>query len=220
MNKKKVISLLIAGTVATGIIGGTLAWFTSQDNVTNTFSTGSYNDDSDSGLDIYENFKKAENVTPGTETTKVVQVKNEASYSQYIRVKLTPQWTTDAAKEADPDADLLILNFGNNLGDAEGKWIDGGDGYYYYLGVVDSNKFTNKLLDSVTLSPQAGNEFLKAAYTVRVDAESIQSSNNAIDSWKTSTNSSVIDKVKTFTQPGGNDTPVSGATKTAPNEVR
>ena len=68
MNKKKVSALLIAGILSIGAIGGTLAWFTSQDSVTNAFQTGSTDNpgDTNSGIDIKEEFNEndAGNMTP------------------------------------------------------------------------------------------------------------------------------------------------------------
>lgn len=96
MNKKKVSALLIAGVLSIGAIGGTLAWFTSQDSVTNAFQTGDTNKpgNSDSGIDIEEKFDKedAGNVTPGDSVTKEVKVTNTASYKQLIRAKIQKVW--------------------------------------------------------------------------------------------------------------------------------
>ncbi len=47
MSKKKIIGLCIAGVLAVGSIGGSLAWFTSSDSVTNPFSTASTDNPSD-----------------------------------------------------------------------------------------------------------------------------------------------------------------------------
>lgn len=96
MNKKKVSALLIAGILSIGAIGGTLAWFTSQDSVTNAFQTGSTDNpgDTNSGIDIKEEFNEndAGNLTPGDEVNKKVSVTNTASYNQLIRVKIEKVW--------------------------------------------------------------------------------------------------------------------------------
>lgn len=96
MNKKKVSALLIAGILSIGAIGGTLAWFTSQDSVTNAFQTGSTNNpgNTDGGIKIDEDFEKsdAENMTPGDKVKKEVSVTNTASYNQLIRAKIEKVW--------------------------------------------------------------------------------------------------------------------------------
>ena len=100
MNKKfKYTSLVAAGAVTLGLVGGTLAWFTSQDEVTNHFSTvGNNQDDGDSSIKIAEEFdkEKAEDITPGTNVDKVVQVKNVDNYEQFIKVSITVEGTNPA----------------------------------------------------------------------------------------------------------------------------
>lgn len=188
MSKKKIVSLLVAGALATGIVGGTLAWFTSSDNVTNKFTTGAQNIDGkeNNGLDIFEKFtpEEAKNLTPGTTVTKKVQVRNEASYSQFIRVKLTPVWTApDTLVDKSDNLDLNLNTDAITTTPTEGKWYLASDGYYYFVGIVDSNKFTPLILDSVTLNKLADNAYEGGAFDVEVESDSIQSDNEAYKDW-------------------------------------
>lgn len=194
MSKKKIIGLCIAGVLAVGSIGGSLAWFTSSDSVTNPFTTASTDNPSDpnSGIKINEEFKpaEAENRLPGDEVTKQVNVSNKATYNQLIRVKIEKVWK-DAKGERNIDLDTknIILNFKENLTDSnnneEGKWIEGSDGYYYYNGIVNPDGKTTNLLESVKLSEDITNEFKGLKFDVVVSSEGIQASNGAVtDSWK------------------------------------
>ena len=208
MNKKKLSALLLAGTLTAGVVGGTFAWFTSKDTVTNQFATGGTNDDdSNAGIDIWEKFEKPTNVVPGTTTDKLVQVKNTSTYDQFIRVKITPKWEKDGL-----DASYLGLNFvEGSLGDEQGQWLKDGD-YYYYIGKVAGGKFTNTLLESVTLSKDAGNEYKNQKYQVVVDADSIQADNDAYKEW---TNSETIQKLLAKCEnTTGNDKNAEGTTAT------
>lgn len=105
MNKKKITALLIAGVLTVGIVGGTFAWFTSSDSVTNKFSTGGVTDpetpgNPDAGIEIVEEFPgdkdgngKYDNpVLPGTVMTKEVKVKSTSNYDQYLRAKVSKIW--------------------------------------------------------------------------------------------------------------------------------
>ncbi|MGU8327541.1 SipW-dependent biofilm matrix protein BsaA [Clostridium perfringens] len=195
MSKKKIIGLCIAGVLAVGSIGGSLAWFTSSDSVTNPFSTASTDNPSDpnSGIKIHEDFNKedADNTLPGDTVTKQVNVINKATYDQLIRVKIKKVWK-DAKGEEKPDLDTknINLNFENNLTDSnkpeEGKWIEGSDGYYYYNGIVNPDGQTANLLESVTLSKDITNEFKGLKFDVIVDSEGVQAANGAVnDSWGT-----------------------------------
>lgn len=194
MSKKKIIGLCIAGVLAVGSIGGSLAWFTSSDSVTNPFSTASTDNPSDpnSGIEINEIFNKedADNTLPGDTVTKQVNVINKATYDQLIRVKIKKVWKDAKGNEkSDLDTKNIILNFEKNLTDSnkpeEGKWIEGSDGYYYYNGIVNPKGQTANLLESVTLSKDTTNEFKGLKFDVVVDSEGVQAANGAVnDSWK------------------------------------
>lgn len=208
MNKKKLSALLLAGTLTAGVVGGTFAWFTSQDSVTNQFTTGGNEDDDDpdAGIDIWEKFKEPTNVVPGTTTDKLVQVKNTSTYDQFIRVKITPKWEKDGL-----DASYLDLNFVKaNLGNGQGKWFKDGD-YYYYIGKVAGGKFTNTLLESVTLKDTTPNEYKNQKYQVLVEAESIQADNGAYENW---TDNKTIRYLLGNCQNAGNDKNAEGTTAT------
>ena len=194
MSKKKIIGLCIAGVLAVGSIGGSLAWFTSSDSVTNPFSTASTDNPSDpnSGIKIHEDFNKedADNTLPGDTVPKQVNVINKATYDQLIRVKIKKVWKDAKGEEkSDLDTKNINLNFENNLTDSnkpeEGKWIEGSDGYYYYNGIVNPDGQTANLLESVTLSKDTTNEFKGLKFDVVVDSEGVQAANGAVnDSWK------------------------------------
>ncbi|MGM8230949.1 SipW-dependent biofilm matrix protein BsaA [Clostridium perfringens] len=194
MSKKKIIGLCIAGVLAVGSIGGSLAWFTSSDSVTNPFTTASTDNPSNpnSGIKINEKFDKneADNTLPGDNVTKQVNVSNTATYDQLIRVKIEKVWKdAEGTEKPDLDKENIILNFEKNLTDSnnpeEGKWIKGSDGYYYYNGIVNPDGQTANLLESVTLSKDITNEFKGLKFDVVVASEGVQAANGAVnDSWK------------------------------------
>lgn len=227
MKKKKIISAIAAVAVVASLSIGSLAWFTSQDSVTNKFSTVSTDNPSNanSGIDINEDFDKttAQKVLPGTEVKKLVKVDSKAQYDQLVKVKLETVWTNsrgdkvdsykvttkigqdtngnnikledityyDSSKDNTPkdakklDLSLIKLNFGDNLGNSEGKWIDGKEGTYYYNGILKPGATTNALLNSVTLDKKADNVYKNLKFNVIVTADGIQASNGAVsDGWK------------------------------------
>lgn len=196
MNKKKIIALVITGLLAVGIVGGTLAWFTASDSITNKFEIGTTEnpDDIDAGIEIEENWnpEEAKNLTPGANVNKDVQVHSTASYDQFIRVKLTKQYTKNnvvVTENLDKTLDTthIILNFTERLKDTkvEGTWYyNDADEYYYYIGKVGKESFTNTLLDSVTFGgASTGNEYKNLGFDVIVDADSIQASHDAYKDW-------------------------------------
>lgn len=190
---KKVQALAVAGVLTVGVVGGTLAWFTSQDSVKNTFNTASSNGENGKGIKIIEEFVEPKNMLPGDEVNKDVQVSNTATYDQFIKVKLTPTFvdpkSSDRKKITEAngktlDTKNIILNFTENLkkDKSNGSWFKEGE-YYYYMGKVKPNELTSMLLDSVTLSKDAGNEYQGLVFDIDVEADSTQASNNAYEDW-------------------------------------
>lgn len=186
MGKKKIIGLCLAVGLMVGVVGGSLAWFTDMDTVTNSFATQGNGTDESNGIKIEEEFDKdlALKVLPGTEINKDAKVKNTATYDQIIRVKFEKKWTKTNDKEL--SLDFIDLKYQNTTTSNEvNKWIECSDGYFYYNGVVPADGSTEYLLDSVTLSSKANSDYKDAKYDVIVHAEGIQATNGAVsDAWK------------------------------------
>ncbi len=189
MGKKKIIGLCLAVGLMVGVVGGSLAWFTDSDTVTNSFSTAKENDEGNkNGIIIDENWKAedAKNILPGTTVNKDVRIKNHATYDQLIRVKFT---VVDKSTGQKLDLTQVKLNYKNiTTTNEQGKWIknvENGTDWYYFNKVVGAGLFTEYLLDSVKLLNTAGNEYKDGAFDVVVDAEGIQAANGAVsDAWK------------------------------------
>lgn len=180
MGKKKIIGLCLAVGLMVGVVGGSLAWFTDNASVTNSFATEGNGENQSNGIKIEENFDNitAGSMLPGTTATKAVQVENKATYDQYIRVKLTKVWKdsegneitdnkawikdnkvyatqVEGSTEIKLEDKMIELNFGENngnLGSGAGKWTDRTDvdGYYYYNGIVKKADETDKSGPDIT----------------------------------------------------------------------
>ena len=208
MNKKK-LTFIIATVAIIAIVGGTFAWFTAKDQVKNSFTTGTTEnpENPDDGVKIDENWNPldAEKITPGTEVNKDVRAQNTASYDSFIRVKFIKTFTASAPNVdiADLDTNNIVLNYNaanltNTTDLVESRWVDGGDGYFYYLGAIKSKEYTNYLLDSVTLDKNSDNTYKNSGYDVDVIAESVQASNGSAPAVWTSANVKVTDKLVTL----------------------
>lgn len=185
MGKKKIIGLCLAVGLMVGVVGGSLAWFTDSDTVTNSFSTAKENDEENkNGIIIDEDWKAedAKNILPGTTVNKDVRVKNHATYDQLIRVKFT---VVDKSTGKNLDLTQVKLNFVDKYTDNWIKNVEEDTTWYYFNKVVGAGLFTDYLLDSVKLLNTAGNEYKDGAFDVVVDAEGIQAANGAVsDAWK------------------------------------
>lgn len=209
MKNKKITSLLVAGVLTVGIVGGTLAWLTASDSVTNKFNTGA---DQSVALDIFEKFDKddAKVLQPGKTVDKKVQVKNSATFDQFIRVKITLDNSL---------SEMVTMKFVNTTGENP-SWVKDADGYYYYMGKVAAGKYTDQLLDTVTFSKDADMDQMNKAFNIKVDAESVQASNGAYAEKFASASEDVKAKLKAFegATAVGNANPIDGATITDKNE--
>lgn len=189
MNKKKIATIIVAASLTMGLIGGSLAWFTSSDEVANKFAAfQDDNNESEAGIDIWENFDKDEagKLLPGSaKVNKYVQVENTAKYNQLIRVQITPTWVANSAPIGASATDIK-LDFGSNIGKDNGKWykdveiVNGKEVvWYYYLGKISSGQFTDTLLEKVSLSSSLNNDYKNAKFDVKVVAQSVQASKGA-----------------------------------------
>ena len=130
--------------ILVGIIGGTIAYFTSSDRFTNVFSTKPY------VMEVREVFESPDAWVPGTTTSKTVVATNKGDVPAAVRVKLTESWV-DANNNPLPLKDnnnvqAAIINFNNT------NWEKSGD-YYYYKTKLAKNASTTSLIQSVTFNP-------------------------------------------------------------------
>lgn len=119
MTKKKtskekrilVASLLIAAAIT---VGGTFAWFTSQDEVTNRLTASA-----DYGVSITETFTPPEDWVPGQEINKDVGAVNTGSVSAFVKLTVSNAMTltyaedTDTAPATDTKDNYVILSTSN-----------------------------------------------------------------------------------------------------------
>lgn len=153
-----VVSVLV---LLLAVAGGTLAWLTAQDSVTNTFSPAYVT------CDVAENFENG--IKSG------VKIKNTSNIPAYIRAYIVVTW-----KDADGNV------YGQKPVEGEDKdytmeiprdtaWVTGSDGYYYYTSPVAVDGSTGVLISECKLTE----EVVKPdGYNLSVEiiAEAIQSS--------------------------------------------
>ena len=140
-NKKSLVALALVALI--GVVGATFAYFTSSATLTNEFTTGTYS------TSVTEEFISPDNWTPGTTTTKKVNVTNNGSVDVAVRAKYTEKWTAE---------DGTILS-GTRNGEKVAQftigsdWELANDGYYYYKGTLTSGQTSSDFISSVTFNP-------------------------------------------------------------------
>jgi predicted ribosomally synthesized peptide with SipW-like signal peptide len=168
MKKKVLIGLSVVALVALLAVG-TWAWFTATaDPVENIFTAGTVK------ISIENTYENVTNWNPGDEEEGTITVTNDGTKCAYVRVKLDAGWD---------GANLAADNVGLALN--EDKWVNY-EGYYYYIGTLESGDTTESLLSSVTLLGfETGNEYQGASFTVEVKADAVQCTNDAYkDVWE------------------------------------
>lgn len=175
MSKKKAVIVSSVVLALLLVVGGTMAWFTSNpEAIDNKFTAGTVK------IRVNENgFKNLENVNPGDTHEKKVTIESLGSKQTYIRVQLTPKWENadgiiSELKEKEPTSY-----------DIGGDWIEGEEGWYYYKDIMKGGE-TTPLIEEVKFDgPKMGDKYQGATFTLTIKAEAVQASHEAYkDAWK------------------------------------
>ncbi|MBQ9318590.1 MAG: hypothetical protein IJR82_03050 [Bacilli bacterium] len=146
-NKNLIILLLVA---VIGIVGVTIAYFSSRATFKNVFETPEY------GTTYIEKFISPDNWLPGDETEKTLEVRNSGNVNEAVRVKVEERWvskngTTLSLTQGDNVVAQINFINGNDWTKVE---VDGENYYYYYYNYkLTPGETTSKLLDKVTFNP-------------------------------------------------------------------
>ena len=171
---------LLAGAVIVMCLSllayGTLAYFTAEDTAHNVITSGEIDIELQEWADEEKTTPFPEDgvngVMPGTDVTKIVEVKNTGSNAAYIRVKVEKEIVLPDGVEGEPDSSLMKIDFD------ETYWEKGEDGYYYYKEALKPGEVTAPIFTAVTFKPEMGNEYQNATATVDVSAQAVQTANN------------------------------------------
>lgn len=154
---------------------GTLAYYTAEERAHNVITTGGVE------IEVHEwaDEEKTEpfpedgvdDVTPGLEVTKIVEVENTGASAAWIRV-LLEMTVTAADGETELSADLVELDYNTE------KWTLGDDGYWYYNEALEPGDTTEPLFTTVTFAAEMGNEYQESTCVIDITAQAVQSANN------------------------------------------
>ena len=167
MNKRKIL-LLAALLVMVAIlgVGGTLAYFTADETVANTFTVGNVKIELTEPKWEENGKKEAKDVYPGQVLPKDPTVKNVGANPCYVRVKV------DGLDVLGKTADLLI-----KTGALGTDWVIHTDDYYYYTKVLEKDAATTAVFETITIPTALTNEDGKehtTEYNIVVTAYAVQ----------------------------------------------
>ncbi|MDE5831083.1 MAG: BsaA family SipW-dependent biofilm matrix protein [Clostridia bacterium] len=150
-NKKPLIALALVALI--GLIGGTIAVFTSTVNIPNIFKAATYHTETE------ENFKSPNDWLPGTTTDKTVIAKNTGDVEVAVRVSYEESWVSRngadlplVQNQGATNVTVADINFTNI---DNGHWIEkeeDGKTYYYYYKRLAKNENTDSFIESVTFN--------------------------------------------------------------------
>lgn len=173
MNKK--VALAVSGLAAITVVGGSFAYYSASQTLSNPFTTTTY---ASSTVEKF-NPKDGDKWEPGAEINKDVYATNTGESDLWVRVKFDEVWAreddqfiTNDSKNANffptsldddlqlnatdgktatddlttADGSVVYKKFANNS-----SWELNEDGYYYYKATLKPGDTTDQLLDSVTL---------------------------------------------------------------------
>lgn len=187
MKRKGVVRVFIGVFIVISIISVTVLGknFFSSDSIKNKFSLGSIE------TEITENFD-APKEWNGSNITKQVSIKNTGKSKELVRVSIIPMWVYESGNPWAGDTNLIQLNFNQsnladiNKDDVNNSWVNGNDGYYYYMAELESGASTKELLKSVEIKTDSLEQALKEKYNgkkvmVDVNVEAIQPNEKALE---------------------------------------
>ena len=141
MKNKKILVAILA-LVLVGVIGGTVAYYTSTATFNNEFTTGTYS------TIITEEFESPDNWTPGTTTSKKINVTNDGRVEVAVRAKIEESWTASNGNSLPLVRDeITIANYVIGT-----DWVLAEDGYYYYKNILTSKDVSSDFISSVTFN--------------------------------------------------------------------
>lgn len=176
--KRKFLILSVLALCFSLFAAETIAYFTADSKAHNVITSGEIAIE----LQEWANEEKTtpfpkdgvSGVMPGTEVTKIVEVKNTGDNDAYIRVKVEKEIVLPDGVEGEPDSSLMKIDFDKTY------WEKGEDGYYYYKEALKPGAVTEPLFASVNFDPAMGNIYQNSTAKVDVYAYAVQAANNPI----------------------------------------
>ena len=166
--KKKIIAVcLIVAMAAIAVVGGTLAWFTDDEEATNTFTVGNVDITLTEPNWTSTGSQDAPEVYPGEPLAKDPTVTNDGANPCFVRIKVTGLDCLAPAGNITYRTDYVPGKLGDH-------WVLHTDGYFYYDQVLAVDATTDALFDQIVIPTDLTNGDATTLYNVVVTAEAVQ----------------------------------------------
>jgi predicted ribosomally synthesized peptide with SipW-like signal peptide len=145
MSKKKIVTVcLVVALLATGLIGGSLAYFTDTDEKENVFTVGNV------GIVLTEpkwdngGAAEAREVYPGEALAKDPTVTNDGANPCFVKVKV------EGLDILQPEG-MITYRTAYKDGELGANWKLHEDGYFYYEKVLQPGESTTPVFDQIVI---------------------------------------------------------------------
>ena len=181
--KKRLFSLAIICICLSVVSAGTLAYYTANETAHNVITTGGVEIDLLETTSDGSDFTNVTGVMPGTNVSKIVEVKNIGTNDAWIRVQVDKAIHLAEGQTGEVDLDLVTLDYNTT------NWTEQG-GYYYYNDVLAPEETTEPLFREVSFAGKMGNMYQSSTASIYVYAQATQTANNGktvfeADGWPT-----------------------------------
>lgn len=170
--KKKILSLcLVIALAAIALVGGTLAYFTDEDEATNEFTVGNVSIDLTEPKWDAQGSQDAPEVYPTEALAKDPTVTNDGKNPCFVRISVTGWDSLIKAGLSQNNITYKTDYTDSKLGD---KWVLHTDGYFYYDGVLAVGETTDALFDQIVIPADLINGDGTVEYKIDVKAFAVQ----------------------------------------------
>ncbi len=168
MSKRKIVLLALAVCmVAILAVGGTLAYFTAEDDATNTFTVGNVKIDLTEPNWNTSGSEDALEVYPTEPLAKDPTVTNTGANPCFVRISVTGWDCLAPAGDITYRTDYVTGKLGDN-------WVLHTDGYFYYNKVLAVGETTDALFDQIVIPSDLENGDAETEFNLVVTAEAVQ----------------------------------------------
>lgn len=174
--KQKLLTLSAVAIVAALSAYGSVAYFTAEDTARNVITAGKVK------IELQEKmltpdgektvpFEDQLGVMPGSEVSKIVEVKNTGGQDAWVRVSVNK--AIELAEGVEDEVNLSLISFDLNTD----YWTEK-DGFYYYTAKLAPGHTTEPLFTAVTFAKTMSNQYQNSKAILTVIAYATQTVHN------------------------------------------
>lgn len=174
--KQKLLTLSAVIIVVALSAYGSVAYFTAEDTARNVITAGKVK------IELQEKmltpdgektvpFEDQLGVMPGSEVSKIVEVKNTGGQDAWVRVSVNK--AIELAEGVEDEVNLSLISFDLNTD----YWTEK-DGFYYYTAKLAPGHTTEPLFTAVTFAKTMSNQYQNSKAILTVNAYATQTVHN------------------------------------------